>query len=184
MKKATAQKHKRARLEAREKIKESLDAWNKRLSTQKIEFTRIERPISRYTVEYVADMRMLPNISYIQDYMTNELAHKFIKDKIIPISYHQDMYNPNEIRYKATIEIVVPKTEQKMTKTFCDRCGKEISDTEGRTLIYAWITHTCYYAKLRMIGSNSKTNWKSDDKYICPECEESYIHWFMNPDKT
>ncbi len=111
MKKTTAQKHKRARLEMREKIKESLDAWNKRLSTQKLEFTRIERPISRYTVEYVADAHMLPDISYIQNYMTNELAHRLIKDKIIPISYHQDMYNPNEIRYRATIEIVVPKTE-------------------------------------------------------------------------
>ena len=70
-----------------------------------------------------------------------------------------------------------------MTKTFCDRCGKEISNTEGKNF-YAWITHTCYYAKLRMIGSSSRLNWKSDDKYICPKCEESYIHWFMNPDKT
>ena len=20
------------------------------------------------------------------------------------------------------------------------------------------------------------------DQYICPECEDSYIHWFMNPE--
>lgn len=111
MKKATAQKHKRTRLEMREKIRLSLDAWNKRLSTQKIEFTQIERPISRYTIEYIADAHILPNISYIQNYIANELAHKLIKDKIIPISYHQDMYNPNEIRYRASIEIVVPKME-------------------------------------------------------------------------
>ena len=111
MKKVTAQKHKRTRLEMREKIRLSLGAWNKRSSTQKIEFTRIERPISRYAVEYVADAHMLPDISYIQNCMANELVHKLIEDKIISISCHQDMYNPNEIRYKATIEIVVPKME-------------------------------------------------------------------------
>lgn len=21
-----------------------------------------------------------------------------------------------------------------------------------------------------------------DDRYLCPECENSYIHWFMNPE--
>lgn len=111
MKKATTQKHKRKRLETHEKIKELLDTWNKRLSTQKIEFTRIERPIRRYVVEYIADAHISPDISYIQDYIAHELAHKLIKDKIIPISYHQDMYNPNEIRYKATIEIIEPRME-------------------------------------------------------------------------
>ena len=70
-----------------------------------------------------------------------------------------------------------------MVKTFCDRCGKEINKIEGKS-VYAWITHTCYYARLRMIGSSPNPKWKSDDKDICPECEKSYIHWFMNPDKT
>lgn len=71
-----------------------------------------------------------------------------------------------------------------MTKTFCDRCGKEIQRKCGMGL-YAWITHKVLYAKIRMVGLaafSEENNWISDDKYICPECEESYIHWFMNPD--
>lgn len=68
-----------------------------------------------------------------------------------------------------------------MTKTFCDRCGKEIKEDNHRG-VYAWITHRCYYARLRMIGSGRcELTYESDDKYICPECEDSYIHWFMNP---
>jgi hypothetical protein len=70
-----------------------------------------------------------------------------------------------------------------MTKTFCDRCGKEIKKVD-HTSIYAWITHRALYATLRMIGSKSEEgNWKTVDAYICPECEDSYIHWFMNPEK-
>lgn len=69
-----------------------------------------------------------------------------------------------------------------MTKTFCDRCGKEIKE-DNHCGIYAWITHRCYYARLSMIGSGRwETTHELDDKYICPECEDSYIHWFMNPE--
>lgn len=67
-----------------------------------------------------------------------------------------------------------------MTKTFCDRCGKEIKEEDHRG-IYAWITHKCCYAKLRI--TTYDTLFQTDDKYICPECEDSYIHWFMNPEK-
>ena len=71
-----------------------------------------------------------------------------------------------------------------MTKTFCDRCGKEIQRSCGVGL-YAWIMHKVLYAKIQMVGlaaSSEENNWISDEKYICTECEESYIHWFMNPD--
>ena len=68
-----------------------------------------------------------------------------------------------------------------MTKTFCDRCGKEIQKN-NHCNIYAWITHRCYYATLCITGSGRcEPTYETDDKYICPECENSYIHWFMNP---
>lgn len=67
-----------------------------------------------------------------------------------------------------------------MTKTFCDRCGKEIKEKDHLG-VYAWITHKCCYAKLRMTTYDNL--FVSDDKYICPECENSYISWFMNPEK-
>lgn len=72
-----------------------------------------------------------------------------------------------------------------MTKTFCDRCGKEIERKSGFGGLYAWITHRTYFAKLRMIQSSvpDDVRWKEDERYICPECEASYIHWFMNPEK-
>jgi hypothetical protein len=34
-----------------------------------------------------------------------------------------------------------------------------------------------------MISSHEPAK-KSDDKYICSECENSYIHWFMNPENA
>ena len=64
-----------------------------------------------------------------------------------------------------------------MTKTFCDRCGKEI------TKEYGWIRHRTLYASIRLLLSKEKTDWsKENDQYICPECEDSFIHWFMNPE--
>lgn len=62
-----------------------------------------------------------------------------------------------------------------MTKTFCDRCGKEIEQE------YAWLSRKVYYTTARLCTTKLRENWESDDKYICPECEESYIHWFLNP---
>lgn len=66
-----------------------------------------------------------------------------------------------------------------MTKTFCDRCGKEI------TKEYGLITHRVLYACIRLLPWKQHTEWSErDDRYICPECEDSYIHWFMNPEKV
>ena len=65
-----------------------------------------------------------------------------------------------------------------MTKTFCDRCGKEI------TKEYGWITHRTLYASIRLMPGKKHEEWSERaDQYICPECEDSYIHWFMNPEK-
>lgn len=64
-----------------------------------------------------------------------------------------------------------------MTKTYCDRCGKEIQGSK-----YGWIRHRIRYAEQRLIPSCMREGWKDTDKYICPDCEEQYIHWFMNPE--
>ena len=64
-----------------------------------------------------------------------------------------------------------------MTKTFCDRCGKEITNE------YGWITHRTLYASIRLFPGKKHDEWSEQaDLYICPECEDSYIHWFMNPE--
>lgn len=64
-----------------------------------------------------------------------------------------------------------------MIKTFCDRCGKEI------TKEYGWITHRTLYASIRLFSVKKHDEWSERaDLYICPECEDSYIQWFMNPE--
>ena len=63
-----------------------------------------------------------------------------------------------------------------MVKTFCDRCGVEIK-TSG----WAWLSRKVLYVSAKLIPHTSRKDWESDDKYICSECEDSYIHWFMNP---
>lgn len=64
-----------------------------------------------------------------------------------------------------------------MTKTFCDRCGKEIKQE------YGWITRKRLYANIRLIPGKEHTEWSYlGDLYLCPECEDSYIQWLMNPE--
>lgn len=63
-----------------------------------------------------------------------------------------------------------------MTKTYCDRCGNEIHKE------YGWLKSTHYFTKSKLSLTNPTGNWKDDDKYICPSCVDSYIHWFMNPE--
>ena len=65
-----------------------------------------------------------------------------------------------------------------MTKTYCDRCGKEISK-----VAYGWLSRRIAFVKFRMISIDHKMDFEDDDKYICPDCEESYIHWFMHPEE-
>lgn len=63
-----------------------------------------------------------------------------------------------------------------MTKIFCDRCGKEITED------YGWIIHRMLFACIRLLPGKKHYEWsKRKDLYICPECEDSYIRWFMNP---
>lgn len=65
-----------------------------------------------------------------------------------------------------------------MTKTFCDRCGKEI------TKEYGWIVHRMIYGTIKLLPCKENAEWSDRaDQYICPECEDSFIHWFMNPEK-
>ena len=65
----------------------------------------------------------------------------------------------------------------KMKKTFCDRCGAEING-----VAYALLTHKTVYAKQRLLPSYLQDGWKETEKYLCPNCERQYIHWFMNPE--
>lgn len=64
-----------------------------------------------------------------------------------------------------------------MTKTFCDRCGKEILPRK-----YAWIRHQSIYAKLTLEGCAE--GLRDKDMYVCPECEKSFIQWFINGGRT
>lgn len=66
-----------------------------------------------------------------------------------------------------------------MVKTYCDRCGKEIQGSK-----HAWMCHRTIYAIQRLIPSSIRNDWEETDKHICPDCEEQYIHWFVNPDNT
>ena len=66
-----------------------------------------------------------------------------------------------------------------MTKTFCDRCGKEI--VENRK--YAWLNYRKIYARMKLVTHEMRQDWEDDDKYICPECENEFIHWFMHPNE-
>jgi len=65
-----------------------------------------------------------------------------------------------------------------MTKTFCDRCGKEINMHE-----YSWLRRRIIYVEARLIMYKNRPDFKDDDKYICPDCSDEYIHWFMQGQK-
>ena len=64
-----------------------------------------------------------------------------------------------------------------MTKMYCDRCGAEINIRR-----YALLSHRTMFARQRLIPAILRTDWIDVDKDLCPECENSYIHWFMNPE--
>jgi len=66
-----------------------------------------------------------------------------------------------------------------MTKTYCDRCGKEIQKDFRN---YSWLTRKVNYTEARLITIKPREDWKRDDVYMCQDCEDSYIHWFMNPE--
>lgn len=64
-----------------------------------------------------------------------------------------------------------------MTKTFCDRCGKEITKEHG------WLKHRTLYGTISFIVKKKHEDWsRTDEIYICPECEDSYIRWLENPE--
>ena len=67
-----------------------------------------------------------------------------------------------------------------MTKTFCDRCGKEIQMGFRN---YSLLTRRVHYSEARLITINPREDWEMDDVYMCKDCEDSYIHWFMNPER-
>ena len=63
-----------------------------------------------------------------------------------------------------------------MTRTFCDRCGAEIKERE-----WSYISNRIVYVKMRLLTHQKREDWKEDEKTLCTRCEDSYIHWFMNP---
>lgn len=56
-----------------------------------------------------------------------------------------------------------------MTKTFCDRCGREI-DRNARTLF----RHRTAYAETLL----SRPVDGNVTHVLCPSCEDSLIYWF------
>lgn len=66
-----------------------------------------------------------------------------------------------------------------MTRTFCDRCGKEIIKSQ-----YAWLRHRTIYAVLRLHSISQKEGWEDYEQYICPACEDEFIHWYMKGKKN
>ena len=66
-----------------------------------------------------------------------------------------------------------------MIKQFCDRCGAEMKESK-----YAWIKHRAIYARIGLTSNRMKSKEIETDAEICPQCEDEYIHWFMNPDRT
>jgi len=63
-----------------------------------------------------------------------------------------------------------------MVKFFCDRCGKEIISPT-----YSILKHKVYYAQIQLLYSREK--FDKDEKWLCPQCEQEYIHWFLNPEE-
>ena len=62
-----------------------------------------------------------------------------------------------------------------MTKTFCDRCGKEIIKSK-----YGWLTHRTVCSTIRLCPSSPDVGVTRDgDAYICPDCEKSFERWFV-----
>lgn len=71
-----------------------------------------------------------------------------------------------------------------MTKTYCDRCGKEIPKNETHKYdVYGWMIHRSMYATLGLIATRrGDPSFDRSDYCIRPECEDSLIHWFKNPE--
>ena len=64
-----------------------------------------------------------------------------------------------------------------MTKTFCDRCGKETASRE-----VAWLTMK-HYSTFKFFPIKSRGDWdnrRDSDSYLCQECEDSFIDWFVS----
>ena len=63
-----------------------------------------------------------------------------------------------------------------MTKTFCDRCEKEIKKPFKKYSIISKL----YY---RWLFSFWKENEVQVMHELCKDCQESLIKWFENPEK-
>lgn len=63
----------------------------------------------------------------------------------------------------------------KTSKVFCDRCGKEITYNSN----YGYIHHREYHI-LKIFNIKIQENDLSRDTDLCPECSNSFIHWFSN----
>ena len=62
-----------------------------------------------------------------------------------------------------------------MTKTFCDRCGREITTDRE----YGWLSHRVKYSTISFWAPHHKDKWThDDDKYLCPQCEEEFVQWY------
>ena len=65
-----------------------------------------------------------------------------------------------------------------MTKSYCDRCGKEIEKHK-----YGFLKHITIYSKIKLYPSNWQKYTEEDERDICPDCEISYFKWFNHPEE-
>ena len=65
-----------------------------------------------------------------------------------------------------------------MTKMFCDRCGAEIPKGQ-----YAWLSRKIIYTVFSLIPNHNRTDWENDDKHLCSQCEDEFVHWFMHSER-
>lgn len=60
-----------------------------------------------------------------------------------------------------------------MTKRFCDRCGKEVTDLT--MLSFLRTKHTC---EVYLWSNNIRDTTQEAYHDICRDCENSLYHWF------
>lgn len=66
-----------------------------------------------------------------------------------------------------------------MTKTFCDRCGREIEKDDAGSVKSGFLTHRTLCAVVRLIPYKIGSEWmERKDMTICPACEDSFAQWF------
>ena len=65
-------------------------------------------------------------------------------------------------------------------KIYCDRCGAEIPNHRR----VATLTKRMIYTVHSLIPIICHEDWKTEDYYLCPQCEREYVEWFNRGKKN